>query len=1356
MVHPLIPRLILDNLARHQTAGTLDAVTLFVDISGFTPLTAALMAHGTVGAEVLAAVLEAVFDPLIETVYRRGGIIAGFAGDAFKAVFPLAAPHAMTQTLHAAWEIRHWLTAQPIQSTRFGDFAFSGKVGVALGRVDWHIWQESDGAAAGAGQAAAYVMHGPGIAAAMALDPVATRGDVVITTTVLDNLPAGAIAATQIQAAPQEDAWRIDALQLPDPHTPVESSPTAVTQEAITDLEAAARFYPRHLLEATTRGEFRRVTTMFVTSAQADRPADQRAFQAALFTLLHQYQGFLGRVGQIGDKDNGNTLLLFWGAPTGSERDVARALGFIHDLQAASPVDLRAGITTHLAYAGFVGSPRREEYTCYGNYVNLAARLALAADWQEIWLDEATRTGATGFQIEDQGSHLFKGFAQPQAVYRLSGRATATRRAFYQGTLVARRRELAVLTDATQPIFDGRAGGVLMVSGEAGMGKSRLVHEFLQGTLNQGDHASAAVFLLQTDEILRRPLNPFRYWLRHYFDQISAESDAQHKARFEEKLLELIAATSDPALADELMRTRSFLGALIDLRWEDSLYEKLEPQLRHENTLSALKALIKAQSLCQPVILQLEDAHWLDSASVEFLAMLLRNVTSFPFMIIATIRAGDMEDGELAALFETPLPVTTVELGPLDHAGVRQVAEGTLEGPIAESLAAELARRADGNPFFAEQIALYLREQNLLTHQPGGWKLVTDLDSSMEAAAVVLSGDVRAILTARLDRLAPHVKELVQTASVLGREFDTRVVAVMTGQEATLAGALRQAERAGIWTPVEESRYLFHHALLRDAAYDMQLRTRLRRLHLNAVKAITTVFVDELAPRYADLVYHSNRGEATEQERGYARLAGDYAAGQFANDDAVRFLSRALALTPPDAEIDQLQLLKTRAEVHNTTGQRAAQLDDLTQVIQLAHQLEEPALLADAYLQRAHYARVVSDYDVGEEYADLAVDLAGQAHATRLLAKSLNCWGQIRWRRGDYGQARTFLETALAYAEIEAAVEETAIAKAAMADVAEINYQMGLVDYYEANYAAAMAQFQLARAQYEELGMPKGSALCLSMIGAIHYQTGDYTQSQSDYEESLTICHSLGWRLTATFLVGLLGTNLLDLGDFDTAERYHQQARQACRELADREGEAISDDALGLLAAFQGDPPTALAFYDSAIATQRAIDDRRSLAYSLTHAGHAHLALAQLAQAQDAFSEAIAIRRELGEDATRMDSLAGLARTHLQAGNLPAAVTLAGEVADWVEQHDVTGIEYPVHVYLTMWEIFTQAASAHPQEATQLQRRAADMLHRGHALLQERSARIRDEARRAAFLTNIPFNAALQQQWENAHPPVSP
>ena len=174
------------------------------------------------------------------------------------------------------------------------------------------------------------------------------------------------------------------------------------------------------------------------------------------------------------------------------------------------------------------------------------------------------------------------------------------------------------------------------------------------------------------------------------------------------------------------------------------------------------------------------------------------------------------------------------------------------------------------------------------------------------------------------------------------------------------------------------------------------------------------------------------------------------------------------------------------------------------------------------------------------------------------------------------------------------------------------------------------------------------------------------------------------------------------------------------------------------------------------MATQRAIDDRRSLAYSLTHAGHAHLALAQLAQAQDAFSEAIAIRRELGEDATRMDSLAGLARTHLQAGNLPAAVTLAGEVADWVEQHDVTGIEYPVHVYLTMWEIFTQAASAHPQEATQLQRRAADMLHRGHALLQERSARIRDEARRAAFLTNIPFNAALQQQWENAHPPVSP
>ena len=981
MFHHLTPQFILDQMMAGRSAGEFEGACLFVDIAGFTPLTTALMAHGTEGAEVLAQVLADVFEPLIEAVYAQGGAIAGFAGDAFKAVFPGTEPATDLAAVTAAWTIRTLLAAAPEKVTRFGAFSFSGKACVGRGPITWQIWEGVDVSHA---QQAACVIAGEGIRAAMQLDPHAARDEVVVTPSVYARLPAGMVAATErpdcmridswLSARHGHRSWQPDALQSPSP-----------VQAAL-----AARFFPSALLRTSLQGEFRRVTTLFVNLERGLTPAERVTFQRLLFDALARFDGFLCRVGAVGSQDNGQTLLLFWGAPAGSEQDVARALAFLVAMRADSPVRFRAGVTTGMAYAGFVGARRREEYTAYGTYVNLAARQVMAAAYGEIWLDEATASQAAGYATADHGSHRFKGFAEARPIHLLVGRGQPEADRFYSGRLIGRERELQFLEQATHPLEQGRFGGVVTVIGEAGMGKSRLVHEFLRR------QPQVQSFLCQSDEILRQPLNPFRYWLHDYFNQTTGSDEVRNKAAFAARIEQLVSRLThrsadaapphaqDGAInAAEITRISPFLGALVDLHWPDSIYEQLEPQLRFENTLDALKTLIKAESLLQPVVVQVEDAHWLDADSAEFLRKVVRNVDEYSFIVLATSRPPEASshDFDITNAFADERTVTMLDLTALDRDSLAGLAEEILGGRLTPSLADELAERADGNPFFAEQILLYLREQGLLEAGAQGWQLLGD-SGSMTANAV-LSGDVRAVLTARLDRLSPPVKEVVQTAAVLGREFDTSVLMQMLGQDHALASRLEQASAAAIWSAVDQTRYLFRHALLRDAAYDMQLRAHLRSLHQQAADAVQTLFEDELAPRYADLAYHFGRAEVRAEERRYAGLAGGYAAEQFANDDALRYLQRALDLSADAAVEERLQLLLKLEAVHNTLGSRDAQAGAMAQMDELAAEAASPAELAQLALRRANLARVTTDYAEALQAAEAALAWAMRRGARR-------------------------------------------------------------------------------------------------------------------------------------------------------------------------------------------------------------------------------------------------------------------------------------------------------------------------------------------------------------------------------------
>ncbi len=1328
MFHRLTPQFILDEMAAGRSAGEFEAASLFVDISGFTPLTAALMAHGTEGAEVLAQVLAEVFEPLIEAVHAQGGAIAGFAGDAFKAVFPGADPTTDLAAVTAAWTIRTLLAAHSEKLTRFGAFSFSGKACVGRGPISWELW---DGADASHAQQAACVIAGEGIAAAMQLDPHAARGEVVVTPSVYARLPAGTVAATA-----RPDCMHIDSWLTP---LPVQGSPQPDAQRPPPPAQAAlaARFFPSALLHTSLQGEFRRVTTLFVNLERALTPAERVTFQRLLFDTLARLDGFLCRVGAMGSQDNGQTLLLLWGAPAGSEQDVLRALAFLVALRADSPIRFRAGVTTGMAYAGFVGAARREEYTAYGTYVNLAARQVMAAAYGEIWLDEATASQAAGYATVDHGSHRFKGFAATQKIHLLTGRGQVETDRFYSGRLIGRERELSCLEQALHPLDRGRFGGLVTVIGEAGMGKSRLVHEFLRR------QPQVQSFLCQSDEILRQPLNPFRHWLNRYFNQRTGNDEASNKAAFAARIEQLMsrltqrtadastAGSPDGAIsAAEIPRISPFLGALIDLRWAGSIYEQLEPQLRFENTLDALKTLIKAESLLQPVVVQLEDAHWLDADSAEFLRKLLRNVDGYPFIVIATSRPPEASshDFDIVDALSGECAVTTLDLAALDRNSLAGLAEAILGHSLTPSLADELAARADGNPFFAEQILLYLREQGLLQRGDQGWQLLDEAGSM--TANSVLSGDVRAVLTARLDRLAPPVKEVVQTAAVLGREFDIPVLMQILGESDALASHLEQAGAAAIWSAIDQTRYLFRHALLRDAAYDMQLRAQLRSLHRQAANAVQTLFEDELAPRYADLAYHFGRAEARNEERRYAGLAGGYAAEQFANDDALRYLQRALELSVDAAVDERLALLLQLETVHNTLGSRDAQASALVEMDELAAEAATPADLAQLALRRANLARVTTDYPEALRAAKAALAWAIRAGRGDLEIDARNVRGRVLWRMHRPEEAAQQLNEALTQARDQNRPEA----------IARNLYDLGLVEYNEGAYDAALTQFQQARATFAELADIKGEALCQGMIGTVQTRRGDFSDAIENLRTGLKLVTSIGWVPGQTYFLANLGDAELAVGLLDEARLHHEQAHRAAIEINDREGEAYSLDGLGLIAYFGGDYATAQQRFQAALTLYEQIGQKRLQLYTYNHLAYAAYYDGELQTAAESFAHAEALLAEgNGEAAIQLDTQAAAAAISWALGERTTALAKTDAISDHLANHGMEGIEYPIQVCWICYEVNHAAAVETPER-----RQKADLFLRRAVEHFTTRAKMLPPALAAAYHNNIPIHHAVQ------------
>lgn len=1296
-MHRVVPELIVENYRAGRYSGEFPAVGMFLDLSGFSTMTDTLMQHGQHGAEVLASLMHGVFNPLVESIFEYGGKIVSFAGDGIMALYPVNGDDVKLTALKAlasAWVVQQRLMENPDRRTMYGKFTFTAKIGLALGSVSWQILRSSEG------ESATYYFRGSAVDDAASAEHQASAGEIVLTNNIKELL------GEDVRTRPNERFHRFIRFRVEIPKKTINEFPPV-------DLETSRIFMPEEVIKDGVRGEFRQIANLFISIP--DLPdTELKHFVNVLFELEKKYGGLITRL-DFGDK--GCNMLLLWGAPVAYENDIGRALNFILDLRSKVNITITAGLTYYIAHAGYLGSELCEDYTCYGWGVNLAARFMMNAPPGDVWVDEriASRVSQR-FAMDYVGSQRFKGFAAEQKVHVLRYRKMEAD-IIYQGDMVGREDELSRMTEFVEPLWNGKFAGVLTVSGEAGIGKGRLVHEFA----SSGLFSSQKTFWVncKTNQILRQAFNPLRGWLLQYFGNGQDQNIEERKITFDSKLDVLLASISDPELGRELDRTRSFLGALIDLHWDESLYEKLDAEARYNNTILGLVALLKAESLRQPVVFFLDDVQFVDEDTTVFLSQFKRSIqtagNSYPIVIILTLR----KQGAALPLLDG-LSDSKIELMGMSETAIARLAENILGGPVSSELMELVVSRSEGNPYFAEQIIRYLEEEHQLESGDDGWSRV---DRAHDA---VLPGDIRALLVARLDKLPREVKSAVHTASVLGREFDFSVLAQMLGSELTTREHVDEAEKAVIWSQLNDIRYMFYHGLLRDAAYTMQMRARRQELHILALNALEIMYEDELERHYAELAYHAEQGEIRSKTQHYYTLAGRFSAERYQNSQAVEYLTKALAFTAFDDLDTQFDLLAERVELYSRMGKRKLQLNDLDSLEQKAEQLKADEYFVKVMMFRSAYSYFMGNYQESIEYASRAEGISDetllksdQALYTRIV------WSSALLRLGQLDEAMQYAKETL----------ERARAVGNRKEESRILGTMGLIALEKKDSLLAGNCFDGALKISNEMQDKILELRALNNLGMLEGSYNrNFTLSIEYYQKAFFVSKEVGDRINEGGILQNLGFSASMLGDFPAASKYYNQGLLAAREIGNLYLEIYILINISALAGMMGEAEKALQNAQQAAQLAEMTSDRSGKAWAELYIGHAYLFQGEIEKAQLAYKNSIALRNELSQKSLSMEPIAGLIETYMKLDDVKSASNNLEKILDYLGSGEtLDGTDEPLRVYYVCYQFLEMQNDLRSQQ----------ILQKAIELLETQVMSLDNDSNRHRYIGNTPWRRAV-------------
>jgi len=1125
-----------------------------------------------------------------------------------------------------------------------------------------------------------------------------------------------------------------------------------------------------------------------------------RAFQT-LGTAIYRYGGEIQHY-------RSNGLVAIFGLTAAHEDDPERAVlaalaiqhaakRYVAELRERERIELllRIGIDTGQVIAATVGESHHREEMAMGRTVAAAARIATAAEPDTVLATEEThRLLAQLFEWQASGEIMVEGSSRPLPLYRpLAPRTKAGKGrgiAGLESPLVGRDAEARALRDAIDRLRAG-VGGIVTVIGEAGIGKSRLVAEVCRQELGitggweetraiaQGPTPPSGLGWVEGRCVSYASGVAYQMWLDTLYGLLGVSSDAPPSAV--RQAMQAWVRAMCPQRYDEVYPYLAHLASLPPEEESEAALHGLDAQGIKAFSFRAVEALIESAARQRPQVIVCEDLHWADPTSLELLERLLSLTDRAPLLLICVLRPQMGHDCwriiETAAR-DFPHRHTDLRLVPLSPAESETLVGNMLgAGALPAEFSERILEHAEGNPFYVEEILRSLMASGTIVYEddPGRWRAERDL------ADIAIPDTLRGVLAARIDRLEPGARHVLQRAAVIGRVFTYRVLSAIIADapfsEEGLYGealeahliALQRAQLIRERARLPELEYTFKHHLTQEAAYEGLLKQERRICHRQVAELLEHTS-DRVEEQLGLLAHHWEQAGEAERAAGYLRRAGEQAAGRFANAEAAGDFGRALELTPEDRLAERCALLLAREETYRLQGMRKAQARDLAELERVATVLDDPRSQAQVALRQAHYAMRLTEYPAASAYAEAAVELAraaddvgsqlmgyrlqmnilhlqgkneaakplgeralalAQKEGARLMEGTLlRNLGSIARMQGDYAQAKAYGEMALQTIRVagDRWHEGSALNLLTFAFT-----QMG-------HFAEAKACAERALHIFREIGDPWGEGSVLGAFGQVQANQGSYVEAKRCCEQALIVSRATGDRYFKCEALSCLGIIACRRGCYDEAQDHLEEEIRTARETG--EGwDVLAISHLGLVAHLMGNDQAAREYGEQALHLAEELPYPHYKGYALTVLGHALLGLGCSAEAADAYRQALTLRRELGQHHLAPEPLAGLARVAMAQGDLPQALAHVDEILRYLEAHPaLQGTDEPIRVYMTCYRVLR--AGGDP--------RAEGILDAAYHLLQERASQFEDEAERRSFLENVAAHRELAQEWSNA------
>lgn len=896
---------------------------LCCDLAGSTGLAERL------GPDVMHGLLERFFELTLTEVHRHNGAVNQFLGDGLMALF--GASESVED--HARRAVLAGLSIQRALHEHANDFATAGselrlRIGLSTGEVV--VGKIGDNLRTD------YTAVGGVTSLASRLQGLAEPGWVYASEATYHLTDSSfeweRVRSPRLWDRSQPTAYRTRAASHRDEAASGHSDAAAATiaeddqdvgratSEDVSEGQASPRapasYTPPHLAtkiltsRSALEGERKQITVLFCELAGSTALAGhlgpdamhgllERFFEQAL-AEVHRYEGTINQL--LGDG-----LMALFGAPIAHEdharRAVMAALGIqraLHEhaddfVAAGGELRLQIGLNTGIVVVGKIGDNLRMDYTAVGDVTNLASRIQAAAEPGWVYASDATyRLTESRFEWEALGSTRVKGRSQAVSVYR-------TRTARHQAVsvsdpaarpigspLVGRDAEVAKLTAAIDAIGRGQGGAIVGIVGEPGLGKSRLLLEMRRLSADRG-----------IEWLEGRALSfghTLSYWLfidmlRRWMGVGEEESGAEVLAILQQRI--------EPLFPDEIEEILPYLIVLLGL----PMPPELEPRVKFldgdaigRQIFRSVRLLINRLAQERPLVLVVEDLHWSDQSTLELIEHLLPLVETSPLLVVGTSRPDPQGAGsrirDLAASTYRAR-YDEISLAPLGPESSRNLVANLLGGDGLSALRERVLARAEGNPYFAEEIVRSLIGSGWLVRD----RATGQLTATRAVDHISIPDTLQGVIAARVDRLDEEPKQLLKVASVIGRNFLFRVLDAVAVAGRTIGSnlaGLEQLELIRERRRLPELEYWFTHALVQETTYDSILVDRRRHIHLQVADCIAALFAERIEEYAGILAHHYARAAEWVKAQHFLFLAGDQASRTAGNAEALAHYREAM------------------------------------------------------------------------------------------------------------------------------------------------------------------------------------------------------------------------------------------------------------------------------------------------------------------------------------------------------------------------------------------------------------------------------------------------------------------------------